>query len=387
MTSGHTQRRAAIGLLTAVVALLPPAAWAHTTTDRVARWDVYEVTLRGPAAGNPFLDVNLSAEFTHGERTVQVSGFYDGEGIYKIRFMPCAEGEWTYVTESNHGELDGKKGEFTCVEAGPGNHGPVRVHNQFQLVYADGTPHFSVGTTCYAWTHQGDAIEEQTLATLKNAPFNKMRMCVFPDPYQKLRSIHNAGRWYDHSKPWVTHLSIQTTDFGRAKDFRDTYGKPVIYDECRYEGDVPQGWGNISPQQMTRFFWLGSLAGCYVSHGETYQHPEDLLWWTKGGVLRGQSPVRIQFMKDIIEALPFQEMVPDFGHHPSVYILAKPGDCYLMYFAEHKPVDLELPGDRPYKLDAIDPWEMKTRPMGSADPGPFRFTPSSQDYVIRLIRY
>jgi hypothetical protein len=194
------------------------------------------------------------------------------------------------------------------------------------------------------------------------------------DPHQRLRGIHNCRGWYDHTKPWVTHCSIQTSDFHRAKEFRDTYGKPVVYDECRYEGDIPQGWGNITAEQMVRYFWMGSLAGCYVGHGETYKHPDDLLWWSKGGVLRGRSPVRIQFMKDLIEALPYQQMQPDFGHYPGVYILAKPGDCYLMYFAERKPVALDLSGG-PYKLDAIDPWEMKVLPIGSAEGGDFRFTP------------
>jgi len=58
-----------------------------------------------------------------------------------------------------------------------------RVRNTFHFEYADGTPHYDVGTTCYAWVHQGDALEEQTLATLKHAPFNKLRMCIFPKHY------------------------------------------------------------------------------------------------------------------------------------------------------------------------------------------------------------
>ena len=29
----------------------------------------------------------------------------------------------------------------------------------------------------------GDAVQEQTLETLKKAPFNKIRMCVFPKDY------------------------------------------------------------------------------------------------------------------------------------------------------------------------------------------------------------
>jgi len=62
-------------------------------------------------------------------------------------------------------------------------HGPVRVANTYHFAYADGTPYRQIGTTCYAWTHQGDEREEQTLATLKGAPFNKIRMCVFPKWY------------------------------------------------------------------------------------------------------------------------------------------------------------------------------------------------------------
>ena len=75
--------------------------------------------------------------------------------------------------------------------------------------------------------------------------------------------------------------------------FRDRYRKPVIYDECRYEGDLKDSWGNLTAREMVQRFWLGTLSGCYVGHGETYKHPKDILWWSKGGVLHGQSPKRI----------------------------------------------------------------------------------------------
>ena len=469
----------------------------------IEQWDIFEVILEGPAGGNPFVDVQLSAEFRQDGKVFKPHGFYDGKGTYKVRFMPNATGEWTYVTKSNRRELEGKKGSFTCIKAGEDNHGPVVVDGKFRLAYADGTPHFSVGTTCYAWAHQGDKMEQQTLKTLAKAPFNKMRMCVFPkaytynknepeyyayegkplkdwdfkhfnppfwshfekrvrqlrdmgieadiiifhpydrwgfksmghennlfylkylvarlaayrnvwwsfaneydllkwpmehwdeymklvqqiDPYDHLRGIHNCRGWYDHTKPWVTHSSIQNSDFRKAKEYRDKYGKPVVYDECKYEGDVPQGWGNISAEQMTRNFWMGSLAGCYVGHGETYKHPQDILWWAKGGVLHGQSPARIQFMKDIIEALPYQEMEPDFDNYPETYVLAKQGECYLMYFAAGKPVTINLPVGRPYKVDGIDTWEMKVLPMGTAAAGEFTFAPPKPDYAVRLVRY
>ncbi|HCO96011.1 MAG TPA: DUF5060 domain-containing protein, partial [Phycisphaerales bacterium] len=152
--------------------------WAGTVVGvETEQWDIFELALNGPEGGNPFIDVKLSAEFKQRGRVFKPEGFYDGDGMYRIRFMPDAQGEWSYTTKSNRRELDGKKGKFTCVKPPPSNRGPVRVHKKWHLAYADGTPYFQVGTTCYAWAHQGNAIEERTLATLKDAPFNKMRMC------------------------------------------------------------------------------------------------------------------------------------------------------------------------------------------------------------------
>ncbi|MCA9896455.1 MAG: DUF5060 domain-containing protein, partial [Anaerolineae bacterium] len=116
-------------------------------------------------------------------RVVDVDGFYDGAGTYRVRFMPDTLGEWHYTTVSNRAELDGQTGAFTCVDPGPDNHGPVGVHDTFHFAYADGTPYLQIGTTCYAWAHQGADLEAQTLATLAHAPFNKLRMCVFPKDY------------------------------------------------------------------------------------------------------------------------------------------------------------------------------------------------------------
>ena len=108
------------------------------------------------------------------------------------------------------------------------------------------------------------------------------------DPYYHLRSIHNGALLYNHSLPWVTHASIQNgaavADFGRALIYRRVYRKPIVFDEVRYEGNIPQRWGNISAKDMVCRFWHGTIAGTYVGHGETYQHPEDIdqEWKTTG---------------------------------------------------------------------------------------------------------
>ena len=125
------------------------------TESTVEKWGTFEVELKGPSTGNPFLDVELDAVFTQHGRAVRVPGFYDGEGIYRVRFMPDNEGEWTYRTRSKTAALDGKSGSVQVVAPSKGNHGPVqRRATAIHFAYADGTPYFPFGTTCYAWTHQ-----------------------------------------------------------------------------------------------------------------------------------------------------------------------------------------------------------------------------------------
>jgi hypothetical protein len=155
--------------------------------EGVEQWGIFELALQGPSGGNPFLEVRLSARFSQDDSQddtgSEVLGFYDGDGVYRVRFMPENIGRWRYVTRSSHPELDGQSGEFSVSEPSSRNHGPVRVRNTFHFAYADGTPYRQIGTTCYVWTHQDESLQEQTLQTLATAPFNKLRMCVFPKYY------------------------------------------------------------------------------------------------------------------------------------------------------------------------------------------------------------
>ncbi len=497
----------------------------------VERWDIFEVTLDGPAEGNPFLDVTFGARFAYKHRVIDVDGFYDGDGVYKVRFMPDSIGAWTYTTRSNIPALDGQTGTFDCVPAAPGNHGPVRVRDTYHFAYEDGTPHFSVGTTCYAWNHQGDALEAQTLETLKTAPFNKLRMCVFPkhytfnqneppfhafaplqlppeggepelpspsgrggrsetafrgeggrrfdftrfnpaffrrleqrvgnlrdlgieadiilfhpydrwgystmpaevddrylryvvarlaayrnvwwlmanefdlmeakteqdwdrffqivqesDPYQHLRSVHNCHRFYDHNKPWVTHCSIQRSDLTQVSHWRELYKKPIVVDECCYEGNIPNNWGNITAQEMTHRFWEGFSRGGYVGHGETYLHPDDVLWWSKGGVLHGDSPARIACLRQIMEAGP---PVDPRGAHWDLNQSADAEDAYrLLYFGINCPAykDIALPEDADYTIDVIDTWEMTIARLEGPFSGKCRVNLPAKPYIALRIR-
>ena len=134
------------------------------------------------------------------------------------------------------------------------------------------------------------------------------------DPYRHLRSIHNCRNFYDHNRPWITHCSIQRQDLYKSSElvneWREKYRKPVVLDEIAYEGNIQHGWGNISGEEMLRRFWEAAVRGGYPGHGETYMHPQDILWWSHGGELHGESHKRFGFLLDVMKETPGIGLMP-----------------------------------------------------------------------------
>lgn len=192
-------------LLIAALMLLSLSLGAQ---ESVEKWGRFEYSCTASVKGNPF-DVKFSAVFTNGSEKQEVRGFYDGDGVFKVRFMPQTEGRWTFVTRSSVSALKGKKGSFDCVAPSEGNHGPVRVSpdNVHGFSYADGTVFHPLGTTAYSWMHQSAERQENTLLSLEAARFNKVRMCVFPKYYPLCREIpdllpyEKSGEGFDLSRP------------------------------------------------------------------------------------------------------------------------------------------------------------------------------------------
>jgi hypothetical protein len=152
----------------------------------VERWGRFELELGGNSGGeNPYLDSPFEAAFIHEESgtATLAAGFCDGEGVFRLRFMPERLGRYSYRTSSRHRSLDGVEGGFECVPAGKDNHGPVRVAKRFHFSYADGKPCFVMGSTAYAWTCRPREVRAQTLASLSAYGFNKVRMLFFPKRY------------------------------------------------------------------------------------------------------------------------------------------------------------------------------------------------------------
>lgn len=161
--------------------LLLTAVGVLRAQERVACWERFELRFEHAAKGNPF-DVDLSATFTSGDRTIVVRGFYDGDDTYRIRFMPTAEGTWQYVTRSSAAAMNRRRGTLVATPAAAGNHGPVAVDGH-GFRYADGTRYMPFGTTNYALALFRPETQEATLRSLAASGFNKTRLCVLPKDF------------------------------------------------------------------------------------------------------------------------------------------------------------------------------------------------------------
>lgn len=123
------------------------------------------------------------------------------------------------------------------------------------------------------------------------------------DAYGHLISIHNIMQVYP-KRDWMTHCSIQSSDINRVPYWKKKYGIPVLIDECGYEGDLEFVWGNLSAFDMADRFWWTLTRGAYCTHGETFHREDEVLWWSKGGKLYGESEARIRFLKELLYSLP-----------------------------------------------------------------------------------
>lgn len=477
--------------------------------SKMEQYRMCELEFQGKRLDKDWAQANLQAKLWCGKKELTVSGFYAGEGVYKVRFLPEVPGIWQY-------EVSGCVEESGNVEIEPARsgHGSVRAQEQ-HFVYQDGMPYYPFGTTVYALMHQEKSLVAQTMESLSKAPFNKVRFCVFPkhydynhnepldyafekkedggwdvnrpciafwnrldeiilqmdemgiqadlilfhpydrwgfadmpqadnliyldyltrrlaampnvwwslaneydlcgaktladweeiecfvaehDPFRHLLSNHNCFKNWDFTRPNVTHACIQSKALTKVAAWRRQYKKPVIIDECCYEGNIQHIWGSISGKEMTNRFWRVVTMGGYCTHGETFLDPEEILWWARGGKLKGQSPERIAFLRSIVEELPgpiepiegwiaqvvnatseekekmlenaepFVRAMLDMGDGLKDFYTSEftyQGHCgeeaYLTFYDLRtcaKDV-LKLPPEYTYQVELIDTWEMK----------------------------
>ena len=244
------------------------------------------------------------------------------------------------------------------------------------------------------------------------------------DPYHHLLSCHNCFCFWDFKRKDVTHASIQTRVLTEIPRYLREYGKPVVIDECCYEGDLPHIWGSISGQEMVRRFWRCYVGGGACTHGETFLSPDDVLWWARGGVLKGESPKRIAFLRCVIEELPgflsplesvWEEAErQDEAQRPdwirpflaSLSRMAPPDrhmllcgehlwaahcaeDAYLWYYGQQTAREqiIKLPPAHRYRVEVLDTWNMTRETLQTGVSGRVVLTlPGREDMAVLAVR-
>lgn len=147
---------------------------------------------------------------------------------------------------------------------------------------------------------------------------------------------------------------------------------------------MPHGWGRLSGREMSRQFWMGTMQGCYIGHGETYTNTEEVLWWSKGGRLVGESPARIAWLRRQMEAAPpFDELMP-MGDAHGRFVLGTTGRWYMVFCPTADPVTVNLAPPGPYEMEWLDTWAMRATPVGGVPAGPFTIAPPAEDSAFRF---
>lgn len=85
----------------------------------VGQWERWELRVSGiRAVRDPYRDVTLDVTLTRPDGSqVKWWGFYDGDGIWRIRFLPDQVGVWRYKAAMSDGSAKVQDGWFECVSS------------------------------------------------------------------------------------------------------------------------------------------------------------------------------------------------------------------------------------------------------------------------------
>ena len=124
-----------------------------------------------------------------------------------------------------------------------------------------------------------------------------------------------------------------------ADSWREKFGKPVVIDECVYEGNLNTWWGGITAQELVRRFWEATARGCFLGHSEAYAGEN--IWWSHGGEMKGKSPERIKFLRSMMESCPNICFSSESGTNNIARAIAGT-DAQLVYFGVYQPISYTI---------------------------------------------
>jgi hypothetical protein len=157
------------------------------SAQSVEVYDFVEVTLNvsKPDAGNPFTDVAVQGSFekASGADKLSATGFCDASdgSVFRIRFMPAAEGDYTYSLTYRQGDFERMHtGKFRA--AASHRRGPIRVDPEYRWHFIwEGTKehYFFNGTTAFwlmGWREE--RIINNCIERLQRLKINRLRVLL-----------------------------------------------------------------------------------------------------------------------------------------------------------------------------------------------------------------
>jgi hypothetical protein len=129
------------------------------------------------------------------------------------------------------------------------------------------------------------------------------------------------------------------------------------------------------------------MSGGYVTHGETYYSEDQTVFWSKGGALRGDSPARLTFLRQMVEESPTGRIDP----LPSDFDAARAGvsgEYELIYFGAGQPAfrTVMIPAGMTARVDVMDTWNMTVQRMPGTYEGTVRFDLPGRPYcALRIV--
>ena len=215
-------------------------AFTPKETVTSEKWRAAEIEFKSTAEYKyPYLDVDMEAIFTSQNGTViKRKAFYDGDNIWRVRFAPTEEGEWTYITVSTNRldtGLHGHSGKIICKpysgEFDIYKRGFIRSEEgKRYLTYADGTPFFY--TADCAWMglssrtplyetndpKNGESMFKTIIDTRVKQGYNGFRMNFFIGLGD---DVYRDGNRNEGGYPWTQGrlcLDSASSSYGQSAD-------------------------------------------------------------------------------------------------------------------------------------------------------------------------
>ncbi len=245
------------------------------------KWHTVSLSFEGPQTSesdpdNPFLNYRLDVEFVHDKSSYTIRGFYAADGnaaessatsgsIWKARFTPDQEGEWSYTARLYHGEdialeTDDTVGEIIELAHKSGQFFVTPSEKDIPDFRANGRLEISKGFFNFPETDQ------YWLKTGTNSPENFLAFKDFDDTY-RIKAEAKDGEatapqaiheYASHLKDW--HSGDPTWKNGRGKEiigavnYLASKGMNSIYFlVMNILGDGKDVWPFLSPDDFTRF--------------------------------------------------------------------------------------------------------------------------------------